>query len=53
VPKEAEIVVKVGENVKGGSSVLAMWPAKRAMGKLDAVSTAEADANLTATGKRS
>ena len=53
VPKEAEIVAKVGENVKGGSSVLAMWPAKRTMGKLDAVSTAEADANLTATGKRS
>src|SRR6266481_775006 len=53
VPKEAEIVVKVGENVKGGSSVLAMWPAKRAAGKLDALSAAETDANLTATGKRS
>jgi phosphatidylserine decarboxylase len=53
VPKEAEILVKVGENVKGGSSVLARWPAKTAAGKLDAASAAETDANLTATGKRS
>ncbi len=27
VPRDAEIVVKVGQNVKGGSSVLANWPA--------------------------
>jgi phosphatidylserine decarboxylase len=53
VPKEAEIVVRVGQSVKGGSSILAMWPAKRVAGKLDAASMAEADANLTATGKRS
>jgi len=52
VPKEADIAVKVGENVKGGSSVLARWPAKPATGKLDAASTAQTDANLTATGKR-
>jgi phosphatidylserine decarboxylase len=26
VPSEAEILVKVGQNVKGGSSVLASWP---------------------------
>jgi len=53
VPKEAEILVKVGESVKGGSSVLARWPAKPVKGKLDGMSTAETDANLTATGKRS
>jgi phosphatidylserine decarboxylase len=53
VPKEAEILVKVGDNVKGGSSVLAQWPTKRAVAKLDAVGAAEADANLTAAGKRS
>jgi phosphatidylserine decarboxylase len=53
VPKEAEIVVKVGEGVKGGSSVLARWPARRATGKLDGVNMTETDANLTATGKRS
>ena len=53
VPKEAEILVKVGENVKGGTSVLAKWPAKPAAGKLCESSSAETDANLTATGKRS
>jgi phosphatidylserine decarboxylase len=53
VPKEAEILVKVGESVKGGSSVLAMWPARRATGKLDGVNTMETDANLAPAGKRS
>jgi len=53
VPKEAEILVRVGESVKGGSSVLAQWPAKLVAGRLDGVSTAETDANLIATGKRS
>jgi len=53
VPKEAEILVKVGDNVKGGSSVLARWAGKRTAGKLDAASAAETDANLTVTGKRS
>ena len=53
VPKEAEIFVKVGENVKGGSSVLAQWPARPTVSKLDGASAAETDANLTATGKRS
>src|SRR5213593_3839329 len=28
LPKNAEIVVRVGESVKGGSSVVARWPAK-------------------------
>src|SRR5712692_2063421 len=53
VPKEAEILVKVGDNVRGGSSVLAQLPAKPTAGKLGAVSVAETDANLTATGKQS
>jgi phosphatidylserine decarboxylase len=53
VPKEAEILVRVGENVKGGSSVLARWPAKPAAGKLDGRNETETDANLTATGKQS
>jgi len=53
VPKEAEILVKVGENVKGGSSVLAQWPVKPAVPKLSQSTSAETDANLTATGKRS
>jgi len=53
VPKEAEILVQVGENVKGGSSVLARWPAKPVARNFDGLSVAETDANLTATGKRS
>jgi phosphatidylserine decarboxylase len=52
VPKEAEIVVKVGENVKGGLSVLARWPAKPQANKLGGASTVDTDANLAATGKR-
>jgi phosphatidylserine decarboxylase len=53
LPKEAEILVKLGENVKGGSSVLARWPAKPAVQKQSGASAAEAETNLTATGKRS
>lgn len=52
VPKEAEILVKVGENVKGGSSVLASWPAKSESRKLDGTSAADTDANLTSAGKQ-
>jgi phosphatidylserine decarboxylase len=53
LPKGAEILVKVGENVKGGSSVIAKWPAKWALGQSDRKSATETDANLMATGKRS
>ena len=53
VPKEAEILVKVGENVKGGASVLARWTGKPTASTRSEASEAEADANLTATGKRS
>jgi phosphatidylserine decarboxylase len=52
VPREAEILVKLGQNVKGGASVLAKWPGKPE-GHSDEASAAELDANLTATGKRS
>lgn len=53
LPKGAEILVKVGENVKGGSSVIARWPATRALEQSDSNSVKETDANLMATGKRS
>ena len=53
VPRNAEIVVRVGESVKGGSSVVARWPAKAAAGELDGTSRAETDGNLTVAGKRS
>jgi phosphatidylserine decarboxylase len=42
LPKEAEILVRVGENVKGGSSVLARWPAQQsAQRKEDLVSAGQ------------
>lgn len=53
LPKGAEILVKVGENVKGGASVIARWPAKRAFGQSDEKNEAETERNLMATGKRS
>ncbi len=53
LPKGAEILVKLGENVKGGSSVIARWPAKRASGESAGQSVLGAEANLIATGKRS
>jgi len=53
VPKDAQITVKVGENVKGGSSVLARWPANPKASELHETSKTETDANLTTTGKRS
>jgi len=53
VPRDAEIRVKLGENVKGGSSVIALWSAKPAGNRLNGVSLAEVDVNLTATGKQS
>jgi phosphatidylserine decarboxylase len=52
LPREAAILVKVGENVKGGSSVLARWPAKPEAQKRSGPSTAQMDETLTATGKR-
>src|SRR5216684_3478500 len=52
LPREAEILVQVGENVKGGSSVLARWQAKPGGQKQSGTSTAVMDENLTATGKR-
>lgn len=51
LPRGAEILVKVGESVKGGSSLIARWPAKPVAISLEAKGAAETEANLTATGK--
>src|SRR5213075_1716100 len=51
LPKGAEILVKTGEHVKGGSSLIARWPAKRTSNRSEGKSAAEA--NLAATGKPS
>jgi phosphatidylserine decarboxylase len=53
VPKGAEILVKLGENVKGGASVVARWTGKPAVSQRSETKAVETDANLTATGKRS
>jgi len=53
VPKDAEILVKLGENVKGGSSVLARWPAKNVGLELGERQTANAEANVSTVGKQS
>ena len=51
VPKDAEIVVRVGENVKGGSSVLARWPAKPVASSVTANTETDAEANLLSMRK--
>ena len=51
VPQQAEILVKVGQHVKGGSSLLASWPALK--NNPVAVRDAFADINPVVTGKRS
>lgn len=52
LPRDAEILVKVGDNVKGGSSVLARWAAKKATGEVEERKTA-AEPNLSPAGKLS
>jgi phosphatidylserine decarboxylase len=51
VPRDAEVVVMLGDNVKGGSSVLARWPGKRANMDLSGHRTSDAEANVPAVGK--
>src|ERR1700686_3640822 len=52
VPRDAEILVKVGENVKGGSSVLARWPARTTSVDVSDQQTADAEAHVSAVGKQ-
>jgi phosphatidylserine decarboxylase len=52
VPKDAEILVRVGENVKGGSSVLARWPAKATIMDLKDQQTSDTEANVSAVGRQ-
>ena len=52
VPNDAEILVRVGENVRGGSSVLARWPAKLASMDLSDQQTSDAEANVSALGRQ-
>jgi phosphatidylserine decarboxylase len=52
LPRDAEIMVKLGDNVKGGASVLAMWPKKSDANSLQAIQDSEADVNASAAGKQ-
>jgi phosphatidylserine decarboxylase len=45
VPEDAEILVKLGDNVKGGASVLASWPKKTGDRPAQERQNAEADVN--------
>jgi phosphatidylserine decarboxylase len=47
IPRDSEILVKVGDHVKGGSSVLARWPVAQSA-KRDRAS----EENLSAAGRR-
>lgn len=53
LPEGAEILVKVGGNVKGGSSVIARWSGKITLEQSGAKSVADSEINLMLTGKRS
>ena len=53
LPKGAEILVKVGENVRGGSSVIAKWPGNHPLWQSSEKGAAGAEATLMMTRKRS
>jgi phosphatidylserine decarboxylase len=53
VPKDAEIAVKLGDNVKGGSSVLAKWQPQNAAISAGQHHASDAEAKLTTAGKQS
>src|SRR5215467_4758875 len=52
LPKEAEILVKVGENVKGGSSLIARWPGNVWESQVGGQSPEETETNLIGTEKQ-
>ncbi len=52
VPRDAEILVRVGENVKGGSSVLAHWLPKTSTLSLGQEQTSDAESHVSVAGKQ-
>ena len=52
VPRDAEILVKLGDHVKGGASVLARWMPKASGSGVEEQKTSDADAGVPAVGKR-
>lgn len=52
VPRDAEVLVKLGDNVKGGSSVLAKWVPKSNTSEVASQNTSDVEADVPAVGKR-
>ena len=52
LPRDAEILAKVGDNVKGGSSVLAFWPARSKVPNSRPESASVSEENLAPAGRR-
>jgi phosphatidylserine decarboxylase len=52
VPRDAEILVRVGQNVKGGSSVLAHWLPKTSTLSLRQEQTSDAESHVSVAGKQ-
>jgi phosphatidylserine decarboxylase len=52
VPREAEILVGLGDNVKGGSSVVARWAVKPQGKNVNEERIADADAKASLVGRR-
>lgn len=52
LPREAEILVKVGDHVKGGASVLAKWIPNVRSSDSGARRSSEAETTVPAVGKR-
>ena len=52
VPRDAEILVGLGDNVKGGSSVVARWPVKPRGADLSEQRISDAEAKASLVGRR-
>jgi phosphatidylserine decarboxylase len=52
VPRDVEILVALGDNVKGGSSVLARWPVQSDSTRVTHHQSAISDDTLTSAGRR-
>jgi phosphatidylserine decarboxylase len=52
VPRDAQILVALGDNVKGGSSILARWPMPASSTVTHHADARTPDENLTTAGKR-
>ena len=52
VPRGVEILVALGDNVKGGSSVLARWPVRTDIHRVSGHTSVISDESLTPAGKR-